>query len=572
MATVWRDGAVARATLEESLLLDAAPPARPRRPRVRADAGRRRHRPRPRRPAPRAAPPEIAGAAAGERLVACRDCAVVECRSRAVEVPTGPAYAGAVAGGIVGALFGEQIGKAHERHVTSSPRRHRRRVLGHGVQRAATRRTWYDAALRLPNGALQVRRYDAPPPFRVASSSASTPWPALRLALSGGAPSAAETSTGDADSHPGQPGASGSGPVRRDSLLAGGACRRRRDRPAAAGLRAGGRLRLRPGPALHRSRFSHRGPAVAVAAGALSRPGGGCRRGDGARPSLFRRRAHRRPRRERTRPGGDRRCARPRRPGPARATESGQRAACAALRQQQREGAELRAIADAIAAIEADLQPFVERFQLTGADAAGPRPLGCAARWAEAALAAPGAPTAARANGVLLLAAALDGRHEVEGLAGATALPEAAGVPSCAPELPRRSWRPPATLMADARQSAVRARKNEAMRELMQTAGLQWAGALGLGYLLMLASRRRVDPALGVALSLAAWAAAAWLARVPWPLAGGRGFDPGRVDVAWDSRPATWVLTLAGAAFLALVVALLRRRDPVLDAASRRRR
>ncbi len=55
---------------------------------------------------------------------------------------------------------------------------------------------------------------------------------------------------------------------------------------------------------------------------------------------------------------------------------------------------------------------------------------------------------------------------------------------------------------------------------------------------------------------------------MPWPLAGGRGFDPGRVDVAWDSRPATWVLTLAGGAFLALVVALLRRRDPVLDAAA----
>jgi hypothetical protein len=197
----------------------------------------------------------------------------------------------------------------------------------------------------------------------------------------------------------------------------------------------------------------------------------------------------------------------------------------------------------------------------------GPRPLGCAARWAEAALAAPGAPAAARANGVLLLAAALDGRHEVEGLAGATALPEAAGVPSFARSA-ASLLAATATLMADARQSAVRARKNEAMRELMQTAGLQWAGALGLGYLLMLASRRRVDPALGVALSLAAWAGAAWLARVPWPLAGGRGFDPGRVDVAWDSRPATWVLTLAGGAFLALVVALLRRRDPVLDAAA----
>jgi outer membrane lipoprotein SlyB len=158
VATVWRDGAVVRANLEESLLLDAAPPAAvavPARPAAPAPA-----------PAPRAAPPEIAAPPHQERLVACRDCAVVE-SIRAVEVPTGPAYAGAVAGGIVGALLGEQIGKAHERHVTSFLGAIGGAVLGHQVQRAATSRTLYDAALRLPNGALRVRRYDAPPPFRV---------------------------------------------------------------------------------------------------------------------------------------------------------------------------------------------------------------------------------------------------------------------------------------------------------------------------------------------------------------------------------------------------------------------
>jgi outer membrane lipoprotein SlyB len=162
VATVWRDGAVVRATLEESLLLDAAPPrpvATPARPAAPAPA------PAP-APVPRVAPPEIAAPPQGERLVACRDCAVVE-SIRAVEVPTGPAYAGAIAGGIVGALFGEQIGKAHERHVTTFLGAISGAVLGHEVQRAAASRTWYDAALRLPNGALRVRRYDAPPPFRV---------------------------------------------------------------------------------------------------------------------------------------------------------------------------------------------------------------------------------------------------------------------------------------------------------------------------------------------------------------------------------------------------------------------
>jgi len=242
----------------------------------------------------------------------------------------------------------------------------------------------------------------------------------------------------------------------------------------------------------------------------------------------------------------------------------------ATLRLQQREGGALRALADATAAIEADLQPFVARFQLAGAGAAGPRPLACAGRWAEAAFArpaAPGEPAAARSNGLLLLAAALDGRHEVEALAGAAALPAAAGVTSCGTSA-AAVLTATSALMADAHQSTVRARKNEAMRELLPSAGWQWAGAMALGYLLMLASRRRIDPALGVALSLAAWAAAAWLARVPWPFAGSRGFDPGRVDLPWDSRPATWVLALAGAAVLALVLSLARRRDPVLDAAA----
>ena len=217
VATVWRDGAVARATLEESLLLDGAPPTPVASPAPAAT-------PSP-TPAPRALPPEIAAPERssvpyyagntlppavqtpppvvaqamplpvparlapvrapapswstppplgfpyvapppGGHLVACRDCARVE-SIRAVEVPTGPAYAGAVAGGIAGAVFGEQIGKAHERHVTRALGAIGGAVLGHEIQRAATSRTLYDAALRMPNGVLRVRRYDAPPPFQV---------------------------------------------------------------------------------------------------------------------------------------------------------------------------------------------------------------------------------------------------------------------------------------------------------------------------------------------------------------------------------------------------------------------
>ena len=101
------------------------------------------------------------------------------------------------------------------------------------------------------------------------------------------------------------------------------------------------------------------------------------------------------------------------------------------LRRQQREGSgELRAMADAIAAIEAETQPFVERFHLAIGDAAGPLPLRCAAHWAQAALAGSDVPEAAdtasemaRSNAVLLLAAALDGHAATESVAATALLP-----------------------------------------------------------------------------------------------------------------------------------------------------
>ena len=96
----------------------------------------------------------------------CADCALVE-SIRTVEVASsGPAYFGAVAGGIAGALFGDQIGKAHERHVTRLLGALGGAVVGHEIERSASRRTQYEATFRLPGGAQKVRRYDSPPPFR----------------------------------------------------------------------------------------------------------------------------------------------------------------------------------------------------------------------------------------------------------------------------------------------------------------------------------------------------------------------------------------------------------------------
>jgi hypothetical protein len=247
------------------------------------------------------------------------------------------------------------------------------------------------------------------------------------------------------------------------------------------------------------------------------------------------------------------------------------------LKRQQREGvAELRNTTDAIEAIEAEVEPFIERFQLADAEAVGPLPLRCAARWLDAAVAEPVATATvgathemARANAVLLLAAALDGRVTTGSVAAVAVLPvsrarlaspcEADGIAALSAT---------ATLMNDARQSLANSRKNEAMRALMQSAGWQWAGAMSLGFGLVLWSRRRWPPAFGVAGALLLWSAAAWIGRVPWPLAGSRDFQPARLEPALWSPPAAFVLWLGAAGALLLFWALARGHDPAQRAAA----
>jgi len=120
----------------------------------------------------------------------------------------------------------------------------------------------------------------------------------------------------------------------------------------------------------------------------------------------------------------------------------------------------------------------------------------------------------------------------------------------------------------DARQSLANSRKNEAMRALMQSAGWQWAGAMSLGFGLVLWSRRRWPPAFGVAGALLLWSATAWIGRVPWPLAGSRDFQPARLEPALWSPPAAFVLWLGAAGALLLFWALARGHDPAQRAAA----
>ncbi|WP_119157748.1 FtsW/RodA/SpoVE family cell cycle protein [Caldimonas tepidiphila] len=238
----------------------------------------------------------------------------------------------------------------------------------------------------------------------------------------------------------------------------------------------------------------------------------------------------------------------------------------AELRLQQREGVgELLALGHEIDALVAEMRPYAQRHALDAARARGPLPLHCAQRAVEGSLhaGAAGGETAAgpaRANALLLLGAALDGVAATPALAASALLPPAgAPEPGCGAPL-ADALGDAALLMAQARQAGANAAKSGAMRELLRSAGWQWSAwmLLGLGFVKL--ARRLASPAAGVALALAAWALVAWIARVPWPLAGDRVFHPARPQEAWLALPAGPVLAMLGGALLLFVLALRRPR------------
>jgi len=108
-------------------------------------------------------------------------------------------------------------------------------------------------------------------------------------------------------------------------------------------------------------------------------------------------------------------------------------------------------------------------------------------------------------------------------------------------------------------QRSLELRKNEAMQALLHDAGTQWAGAMLLGLIFLKASRTALRPAFGVATALAAWALAAWAARVPWPLSAGRSFEIVPLDLQRWRTPPPFVIAMLGAAALLCVVALVHR-------------
>jgi cell division protein FtsW (lipid II flippase) len=239
------------------------------------------------------------------------------------------------------------------------------------------------------------------------------------------------------------------------------------------------------------------------------------------------------------------------------------RARLAELALRQREGVgDLLAVADEIASLQAGLAPFVQRYAL---DAPARRPAAGRLRGGRGARrAGRRSRRDRRANALLLLAAALDGHGAVPALANAALLPPspALAAPACAGQALGTLLPAAATVMRDARRAADDARKSEAMRALLRTAGWQWAGAALLGLALLRLARRTVPPLAVLAAAFAAWAIAAWAARVPWPLAPARAFLPAREDASIASLPTAWPLALlAGAAALLALAARRRGRD-----------
>jgi cell division protein FtsW (lipid II flippase) len=170
------------------------------------------------------------------------------------------------------------------------------------------------------------------------------------------------------------------------------------------------------------------------------------------------------------------------------------------------------------------------------------------------------------------LAALADGaqaRFAARADAAAEASP---GAPKGAADAPTASVAAP----GDAR-ALAEARKNEAMRALVQDAGAQWAIGIGVAYVFVLASRRRALPPLaGAGLALVAWAAVAWWGRVPFPFGGGASPRFARPELVLEPRAAPFVYALAGIGIALMLVAAVpaRTRDgasrmPALAVASR---
>jgi len=237
----------------------------------------------------------------------------------------------------------------------------------------------------------------------------------------------------------------------------------------------------------------------------------------------------------------------------------------AQLRLQPREAPDdASRIANRIDAIETRLREFAHRYAIDPGIAPSPASLVCAFDLVAAVTAARShdADGAAGGNALLLLAAALDGDARGVELAARVPLPDVSKAVrrTCAGWRLADALSGAASVMGDARRASLEGAKNASTRALLQSAGWQWAGAMLIGLALLDVSRRRGVALAGVALACVVWAIAAWIARVPWPLAAERAFVPGRQSLSPDALPAPFVVALLACGGVAAIVGFALRR------------
>ena len=206
------------------------------------------------------------------------------------------------------------------------------------------------------------------------------------------------------------------------------------------------------------------------------------------------------------------------------------------------------------------------RIKVALAASGGSAPVTCAYELVRSAIGQPGGPhtqmtsEAARTNALLLLAAALDGDAGTGAVARRALLPESTRsiAPACAPSLVE-SLATAAAFMAEARHASLNGRKNAATRDLLRSAGEQWAIAMLAGLVLLNFSRRPGVAGFGAALAFATWALLAWLGRVPWPFAGDRALVLAREAPLSVAMPAPFVLGLLALGVLVAALSLPMR-------------
>lgn len=96
----------------------------------------------------------------------CASCGVVEAIQMAEE-PQRSGFLGAIAGGIIGAILGDQVGHGRDRTTARILGAFGGAYAGHQIERHSSPGRHYDVVVRLPNGDRRTVAFSSAPPLKV---------------------------------------------------------------------------------------------------------------------------------------------------------------------------------------------------------------------------------------------------------------------------------------------------------------------------------------------------------------------------------------------------------------------